>query len=312
MLALKKIITLGAVAAFLLLLGCQGPVTLEPQPAKPPSSSKTKLIVFVHGYRGDASTWSKFEKLVQEDDTLREFEVHPMHYPTSILWKSPPERQLGELLGTELVERFGAYREIYLIGHSMGGLVICSMVVEKLKAGKAQDLKKIKHIILFGTPNNGAQIPRLLSWWDRQLADLSSSEHFVDELRNELINRVYHPRISPGDENSKLPIPVTVVIGLQDQFVDEASARSFFRDPQPLTVPGDHQSMKEPDNRDSLAYLVVRNKLLSSRKPDKSSPPLAESQDIQPTKKQIESSHDIDQTNTMEPVNRSCFRRTLR
>ena len=254
-------------------LGCQG-LASSSQPANPPNFSKAKLIVFVHGYTGDQNTWSKFEKLVREDDALRDFEVHTMDYPTtSVGWKNRSIRQIGDLLWTQLIERFSAYREVYLIGHSMGGLVICSMVIEQLKAGRAQDLKPIRQIILFGTPNNGKQIPKLFRFFDKQLADISSAEQTVEELRNEWINRVYNPKISAGDENYKLHIPVTVVIGLEDDIVDEGSARSFFRDPPPLTVPGDHNSMKEPDSRESLAYVIVRNRLLSSVGPNETGDP---------------------------------------
>ena len=249
------------VVAAVAWLGGQGLASADSQAATP----KTKLIVFVHGFTGDQGSWSKFAKLVREDATLGDFKVYTMEYPASTFWETTSIRQVGELLRTELVERFSTYSEVYLIGHSMGGLVICSMVIEQLTVGRARDLKRIKHIMLFATPNNGTQIPKLFGWYNTQLADLSSTGQTVDDIRNEWVNRGYNPKITPGDENYKLQIPVTVVVGLEDRFVDEASAKSFFRDPPPVTVPGDHKSMKEPDNRDSLAYVIVKNKLLSSK-----------------------------------------------
>ena len=278
MLILRKLIVCAGVSAFL-WLGCQGLVSAELQTAKMQDSSKTKLIAFVHGYTGNQETWSKFVKLVRKDDTLRDFEVQVMDYPTSVGPKNRSIRQLGELLGTRLNERFSEYKEVYLIGHSMGGLVICSMVIEQLKAGRAQDLKRIKHVMLFGTPNNGKQIPKLFRLFDKQLDDLSFEEKTVNEIRKEWINKVYHPNIKAGDENYKLHIPVTVVIGLEDDIVDEESARGFFSDPPPVTVPGNHISMKEPDSQDSDSYRIVRNRLLHSEKLNKSSSPLVERQD---------------------------------
>jgi Putative serine esterase (DUF676) len=238
--------------------------TTKQQPA-----AKTRLIVFVHGYTGDLETWTKFKALISEDRDLDDYELYSFSYPTSMLlsWNNRPIRQIGNLLGTELNERFAKYKEIYLIGHSMGGLVICSTVIEQLKAGKASNLKTIKHIVLFGTPNNGKQIPKLFRMLDKQLDGLSPTDETVEEIRNEWINRVYNPKIQPGDANSKLAIPVTVVIGLDDDIVDESSARSFFRDPEPVTVPGTHRSMKEPPDRNAIAYIVVKNRVLGRQRP---------------------------------------------
>ena len=258
----------------LLLFACHAPVstTIDSIAARTSDRAKTKLVVFVHGYTGDEDTWTRFMNLVRDDEALQDFETYSFKYTTQMFpgWNNRSIRQIGDLLSTQLTERFEKYKEIYLIGHSMGGLVICSMVIEQLKAGRAQNLHPIKHIILFGTPNNGKQIPEVFKYFDKQLDDLSATEQTVDEIRNEWINRVYSPKISPGDLNYKLAIPVTVVIGLEDDIVDERSARSFFRDPAPVTVPGTHRSMKEPANHDSDAYIIVRNRLLRSQNSGKS------------------------------------------
>jgi pimeloyl-ACP methyl ester carboxylesterase len=320
---LRKLIVCAGVSAFF-WLGLQGLASAELHEAKTQDSSKTKLIVFVHGYLGSQETWSKFVKLVREDESLRDFEVHVMDYPASVGPKNRSIRQIGELLRTRLIERFSGYKEVYLIGHSMGGLVICSMVIEQLKAGRAKDLKQIKHIILFGTPNNGKQLPKVFRFFDKQLDDLSFEEKVVNEIRTEWINRVYSPKITPGDENSKIHIPVTVVIGLEDDIVDEESARSYFRDPPPVTVLGDHKSMKEPDSRETDSYRIVWNRLLTSEKPTKSVSTLAQRQDMRqklagkeerkpqkyrpplspnrPSHVQTEISHTDIQSNAIDPV----------
>lgn len=247
---------------------------MEVNVVQDPSHRKPNAIIFVHGYMGGRETWGKFPELIRSDEALRDFDIHVVEYPTYLFLgpKNPSIRQVGEFLATEIHERFNGYREIYLVGHSMGGLVIQSMVVEHLKAGRAPSLRSIKHIILFGTPNNGKDIPKLVRLFDPQLEGLAATEDTVDEIRNEWINRVYAPTISPGDLNSKLHIPITVVMGLQDEVVERRSAESFFRNPPPVTVPGDHRTMKEPPNSESAAFIVVKNRVLGTRSPQVYSP----------------------------------------
>jgi len=272
---------LSAVTLLRLLIACQvaPPNPIESHAVQDPNHRKSNLVVFVHGYTGGRETWGKFPELIRSDEALRDFDTYVMEYPTHLFpgWKNPSIRQVGEFLATEIHERFSGYREIYLVGHSMGGLVIQSMVVEQLKAGRAPSLKSIKHIILFGTPNNGKDIPRLVRLFDSQLEGLAATEETVDEIRNELINRVYTPTISPGDRNSKLHIPITVVIGLQDEVVEMRSAESFFRNPPPVTVPGNHRTMKEPPDSESAAFLVVKNRALGTASPQVNSPTVDES-----------------------------------
>jgi pimeloyl-ACP methyl ester carboxylesterase len=222
-------------------------------------------VVFVHGFIGDYRiTWGNFPELILQDPELKGFDVFLWGYPSHLLGKNPEVRFVAQQLKTELTERLAGYRNIYLIGHSLGGLVIQSLVIEQLKVGQAKNLHPIKHIVLFGTPNRGVEVPPLLKLIDLQLRDLDSKSEIVDEIRNEWIDRVYNPTISAGAKDYKLQIPVTVVAGLQDEWVTEKSARSFFRDPPPQTVPGNHITMKQPKDREGTAYLLVKRRLLES------------------------------------------------
>ena len=77
----------GAVAAIFLTLFCMGcyatrTETTEtknlPTSTEPSIGKKHKLVVFVHGFLGDAHvTWGKFPQLIREDPDLKDFEVYP-------------------------------------------------------------------------------------------------------------------------------------------------------------------------------------------------------------------------------------------
>lgn len=230
--------------------------TLLQQHEKQPSRH---VIVFVHGFTGSArSTWGQFPDLLLKEKQLKGVDIFLWGYPTQLVGSNPAVSALADNLRSELRIRLKDYDSLTLIGHSLGGLVIQTMVINELIAGHAPELARIKNIILFATPNEGAQVPLIVRGLNRQLYDLSNTSETVERMRREMVKRVLRPEIRKGDENSKLNIPLTVVIGLQDQWVSEASAKSIF--PEDVeTVPGDHFTLKEPSNPNALSYILVRN-----------------------------------------------------
>jgi surfactin synthase thioesterase subunit len=216
------------------------------------------VVLFVHGLRGSLeSTWKAFAKLLRDDADFGA-DVALWGYTTGVIGKVPTIWQAADQLQTELRLRLKSYRRIILVGHSLGGLIIRAMVVRALQEGRVDDLDRIDHILTLGTPNDGVELARLFKRFSKQISDLQVTGDSVVELRNEWINRVYTPQIRRGEERNKLAIPLTTVVGLDDDIVTPASARSFFQDPPPETVPGDHVSMKDPKDSDATIYLLVR------------------------------------------------------
>jgi hypothetical protein len=78
------------------------------------------------------------------------------------------------------------------------------------------------------------------------------------------MNNVYRPDIRPGDERYKRCIPFTIVIGRDDRLVQDHIARSVYNDPSPFTVPGDHNTLKLPDDKDDSRFLVLQEVLDSA------------------------------------------------
>ncbi len=239
-----------------------------------------RVAIFVHGFWGSDESWQQFPNLMKDDPELEGLRVCVASYPTGVIGRKPSIKKIGDWLISEVVQRYEKYDEIYLIGHSMGGLVIQSGIVERLKIGKARDLQNIRHIILFGTPNQGAELASMVKFLGKQLSDLAENSDFVDDLRTQWINKVYNPIIEDGDKNSKVYIPITPVVGLQDTIVNERSAKSFFQNPAPETVPGDHTSMKEPSDRSQLSYLIVSNAI--KRKGSANDSPIARKEPVHP------------------------------
>ena len=131
------------------------------------------VVMFVHGYTGDAmGTWKHFRELLRDDPDLGGYDFLFLDYPSRFVGPNPDIEFVGRFLGTEYRERLSSYKHVYLVGHSMGGLVIKSMVIDYLRDGRSSDLKKIEHILFLATPNRGVDIPLLMRLFNPQLGDL--------------------------------------------------------------------------------------------------------------------------------------------
>lgn len=63
------------------------------------------------------------------------------------------QQSLGDFLG-----KLPESDQLFLVGHSMGGLVIQSLLVQTMQEQRGTDLVKIRCFILFATPNLGSTI----------------------------------------------------------------------------------------------------------------------------------------------------------
>ena len=227
----------------------------------------TTVVVFVHGLGDEFETaWGNFSSLLERDPDLAAVAIFLWGYPSGVIGYYPEISEAAKQLQTEIRNRLSEYDEIILVGHSLGGLVIRAMVIDALKNGRGDDIKTVKHIVTFGTPNDGTQFASIASFFhlsNAQVAALGVTSDLVSELRVEWVNRVYAPEIEPGQELTKRKIPLTAVVGLEDTIVTPESARSFFRRPPPESVPGDHKTMKLPQSREDTCYILVKRVLSS-------------------------------------------------
>lgn len=118
---------------------------------------RDKLIVFVHGFNSSKEkAWGQFPDLLKGDADFTDFNIHRFGYPTKLCRQVSDIRNQGELLAAFLTSTLQRaqpkYRQVVLIGHSMGGLVILH-ALQKLERDHLpllteQDLK----VLTFGTP----------------------------------------------------------------------------------------------------------------------------------------------------------------
>lgn len=219
-------------------------------------ASRDKLIVFVHGFNSSKGTaWGEFPALLLKDDDFNEFNIQLFGYPTDLCRNTDSIRIQGELLASFLTSQFKStqpkYRQVNLVGHSMGGLVILHALVilerDNVQLLRDQDVK----VLTFGTPYYGVENTGLAPCKNFQVEDMTVLNDALGDLAKEWDQR-FNKNVA-GDRKDTPQIPVYAFYGTKDRFISKTSACGYS---QTLceSVDGDHYSIVKPRNRDHLAY----------------------------------------------------------
>ncbi|MEC8231892.1 MAG: hypothetical protein VX061_10695 [Pseudomonadota bacterium] len=129
-------------------------------------SEAKRLIIFVHGFIGDAKeTWlhdrtsSYWPELITTDEAFSEADVATYRYESSLFEQSFSIDEIADNLRLRLnaARVPEKYDEVVFLTHSMGGLVTRAFAL------KFRDLLNIRAIYFFATPTNGADLANLAS-----------------------------------------------------------------------------------------------------------------------------------------------------
>ncbi len=126
-------------------------------------SESDVAIVFVHGLFGDAkSSWTNettkayWPQLICNDRAFDAADVYAFSYLTSALTSGPFIDEVGENLALRLDDKGLTKKNLVFIAHSMGGLVVRSMLLNNRRIGD-----QTKMIYFLGTPTDGADLANL-------------------------------------------------------------------------------------------------------------------------------------------------------
>lgn len=223
----------------------------------------TNLVIFAHGLHGHRyKTWGSFPEFLYDD--LDGVDVGMYSYSSGI-------KRLAKLdvtaLGAHAQElsdniRDSHYKNVVLVGHSMGGL-LCKATVKDMLDSQATTKdggpvsSKIAGLILMGTPQAGSTVvPRILSMLNAEARILKAHSDFVAALNNTFSDRIStDPRVAAG---GKLVLPTYAVLGTGDKWVDALSAGMNIPRDYKKTVRGTHGSIVKPRNKNDDAYRWFR------------------------------------------------------
>lgn len=245
------------------------------QLSQPPSARA--VVVFVHGIFGSVATWGRFPDLLAHDPWIRtHFDLAFFTYsstPRFGLRKAVPTIDaLAQNLDNFLATRTREYARVVLVGHSQGGLIIQCFLARMVERGRAEELARIRRVILFACPNTGSEfalslrrgLGRLGGWMPvlgnlinhAQEKTLRPYDEYIARNRSIAMNQVFR---AEKFDTSHCPIAVVACAGTEDPIVTGASAHDTFGITRMLS--GDHASLVKPATTSDECYEVLRQEL---------------------------------------------------
>jgi pimeloyl-ACP methyl ester carboxylesterase len=229
------------------------------------SASEKSLVLFIHGLGGKGEeTWDKFpELLLQDDEFARRYAIGFFSYPTMLVRtifnrKAPSIQELAAGLRTQIENRYAQFLSVVLVCHSLGGLIARKYLLDEFKAKRRT---RVKGIVLFAVPNNGADlagVANAVSWRHHQVRQLCRGSDLI-----ELLNEDWFTMGLPEVVRAKY------VTGTQDHVVDRFSAKGTWGNPDVETVIGKgHIDIVKPQQADDDVILILKRflKSLSNKK----------------------------------------------
>ncbi len=211
------------------------------------------VVLFIHGFGSSAKCWNPFLKLLREDARITErYELECWDYPTkwievNVLGRIPRLEEIARALDNKLDSPSYHDRDVTLVGHSQGGLVIQAYLARVLERSEGPKLRHLRQVIFLATPCAGSKTAmslRLLfsSFFENpQEITLRVLNPDIADIREVVRERV----VSATEESAKQwRVPIHAFCGLQDNIVPEASARGVFDSVK--SVPGTHFSILQP------------------------------------------------------------------
>jgi len=232
------------------------------------------LVVFVHGIESDSQKcWGDLLSLMKKDTAITSaFDLLPFDYSSRVestlfhLSRKAPEYGViaKEFEGFLNLNFTSAYNELFLCGHSQGGLIIQDWLIRRLNKGEGRKLR-VREILLFSTPTLGSDFggsARRLMFGlihNPQEESLRPFDLNVADTRRSIETQVMG---ASACDDRNCPIPIVSFWGETDGIVRSASAEASFENF--VVLPGDHSSILHPKflTRESRVYQELTGALL--------------------------------------------------
>ena len=216
----------------------------------------TNAVLFVHGFSGEAAnTFGNIPEFIKTDPKMQGWDLFPMGYSEGVkpnkgktIWADVDDiNRVVDNLVSAIEHKFKQYKRIALVGHSLGGLVVEQALVSLAET----DLERISHVLLFGSPSNGATSETTTKVVYEKLKELHTDSPFIKELRT-----TWNTKFSDG-----YPFNFKVIAGTNDTDITVSTSFAPFTENHQITVAGNHFSMVQPDTTDNDSYQLIINTL---------------------------------------------------
>ncbi|BAQ68001.1 hypothetical protein NHU_00833 [Rhodovulum sulfidophilum] len=222
-------------------------VATTPKPQPP-------LFVLIHGWTGSRDSFGKLPAILEEEYNC---EVEIPEYKSSFRTGGDPLLILGGQLSTTINNRtFQSPRQVVLIGHSMGGVVLRTSLVESLRDKHRHYARNVELIVNVASPLGGTWLGGLANYIPgkfsvmKQAAELSMNSPTLAET-----TKWWHHWVS---ENKHLEGRIRSIYSADDQVVPINSA--IGQDPNAICISGTGHSdiVKPQDRADEISLTILR------------------------------------------------------
>lgn len=237
--------------------------------------------MLIHGFMSDQHCWDALGLLLSNDKRIqnRFDHIECFEYRTS-LWGNrnessyPQLRDVANKLAVFLALPRFAGRELVLVGHSQGGLIIQAYFALLLESRQARLLRWVRQAIFVATPNLGSifmdRTRRLTDHILRRFthAFLNPQERLLRALQPEImeIQKLVMDRVVAAApamiSDERWPVPLQCFYGTDDKIVLKISAQSFFSPDVCTALKAGHMDIVEPANENDERYVKLADALL--------------------------------------------------
>ena len=220
------------------------------------TENATNLIVFVHGFSGQANdTFGNIPHLIKDEEDLKGWDILPFGYSKyanpdlgNNVWASLYNiKHASDNLTASVKYQFDQYHRIALVAHGSAGLVVQQSIIDL-----PDDLrKKISHVILFASPNNGIPEEVVKNLENPKLKEISENSEFIKNLRDE-----WNTTFKEG-----YPFRLRAVAATNDEYIPISSSLEVFPKKNQVVVGGNHFSMVDVKDEYNDSYNLIINEL---------------------------------------------------
>ena len=234
--------------------------TKEPVTKFKETDNANSAILFIHSFSGQGTnTFASIPNFLMSDSKMDGWDMFPLGYSENIVpemgknvWASLNDiRRNVDYLKTSLKHKYGKYKRIAIIAHSLGGLVAQQAILDLEK----EEFDKISHLLLFVTPSGGLADKSLAKLNQGNLKDLSESGSFIKDLRQN-----WSQRFASG-----YPFHFKAVAALKDKYVPISSSLEPFPVENRAVVDGDHFEMVALTDKENDSYNLIVNALTENK-----------------------------------------------
>ena len=225
------------------------------------------LVVLVHGLRGTRyGYWGRLPSFVYRD--LPDVDIGLYYYVTALermrFWRSIPLQEEARVLAGTLRDLVG-YRSLFLIGHSMGGILAKAAISELILTKATRSLRRIAGLALLASPQLGSlSVPGFFRIFSKDARALYPHNSFLRSVDDTLSAHLdFRETANPGSQRA---IPVWALIAARDFWVDPLSAGIAVPSTQRRTFRGTHLSIAAPTTAQAPPYIWLRERLDSAFK----------------------------------------------